>query len=84
MLELSPSESEPLTSLSSPRMSLEKRLHSRSMSSTLISLQGVVLQAAMLDSTNVIISHSSFNRPTSRLWEDANKMNKSKKQMQSL
>lgn len=57
----------PLTSLSSPRVSLENRLHSSSMSSTWISLQGVVLHAAMLDSTTVIMSHSSFSRPTSRL-----------------
>lgn len=56
-----------LTSLSSPRISLEKRLHSSSMSSTCMSLQGVVLHAAMLDSTTEIMSHSSFRRPTSRL-----------------
>ena len=62
-----PSPLSPLTSLSSPRISLEKRLHSSSMSSTLISRQGVVLHAAMLDSTMVIMSHSSFSRPTSRL-----------------
>lgn len=56
-----------LTSLSKMRISLEKRLHSSSMSSTLISLQEVVLHAVMVDSTMVIMSHSSFKRTTSCL-----------------
>lgn len=57
----------PLTSLSKMRISLEKRLHSSSMSSTLISLQEVVLHAVMVESTMVIMSHSSFKRTTSCL-----------------
>lgn len=56
-----------LTSLSRTLMSLAKRLHCSSMSSTLISLQGTVFHAAMLDSTMVIMSQSSFRRTTSRL-----------------
>ncbi|TNN81596.1 hypothetical protein EYF80_008042 [Liparis tanakae] len=48
----------------------KKRLHSSSMSSTWISLQGVILHAAMLDSTTVAMSHSSFSRPTSRLGDE--------------
>lgn len=58
-----------LTSLSRTRMSLANCLHCSSMSSTLISLQGVVLHAAMLDSTMVIMSQSSFSRTTSRLCQ---------------
>lgn len=58
-----------LTSLSRTLKSLAKCLHCSSMSSTLISLQGVMLHAAMLDSTMVIMSQSSFSRATSCLCQ---------------
>lgn len=58
-----------LTSLSRTLMSFAKRLHCSSMSSTLISLQVAVLHAAMLDSTIVIMSQSSFSKTTSRLCQ---------------